>query len=496
MIAIGICAVFVALFFGFLAWRGRIVERGQFCRKCKFDLAGSSMNEGDRCPECGSAIHLESSRRTTLRRTYKPGVIVFTLTFLIGCGAIGFGIWGNPAAVYSSLPDAFVVQGVKWGSDAALDEATTRLTTSTAFAKHHHSDLINHALKIQADRSQPWDPRLGQILINALVANQFDQEQIESYALNGWVHTLDLRDKAYPGDQFIHYRLNSIGDRVGATGYAMTKFSMGAMIREYGVPGDEPVWSMEPGARIGARISISGGGGSPGTWSMSSLWQMDKYTSKTAVGDSIPIYIDLEVRLSNPNDEPVVSKITRLERSVTIVDPSEPIVQMTENTQHAEQIAQAISIGPMYTMVSPTPPGPNHYNIIMKFAAYIDAIPTSFAFKVYVKIGDEEVHIGDLVREGPDEEPRGQYVQWGISPSDSEGLEEALGLHKVAIEHGTVDVIFRADPDEAIKIPTIDEVIDATIMFSEVPLMIVETPAEVNNPDWGEKQTKGTLVTE
>lgn len=494
MVLIGILCIGIALLLALISWRGRIVERGSFCRKCKFDLQGLETEHHSKCPECGNLIHQQTSRRTTLRRKSKPGMITALVLLLASFAAIGIGIWGNPGKIYANLPDPLVIQGVKWGSSTALDEASSRLVLSPSFAKQYHNDLLNYALAVQADRTRPWDPRLGQILLDALINGQLNKEQIESYAINGWTHKLDLRDKVHAGEKFIQYRLYSAGDRVGATGYAVTNYRYGARLKEYGVLGDQPVWKAEHRDRIGSRMFITGTGGSK-SWTGSSLWKMDTYTSKTQVGDSIPVYIDLETRLEDPNsDEPIVSNVVRLERSVLVVSPDEPIVRKIKNPEYTEQIAEAITLGQIHTMERPTPPGPNHYNIIMKFSANIDALPASFSFKVYFRIGDEEVHIGELVREGPATEPHGQYVEWGVYPGDSAGLESALALHAIALEQGKIDVILRTDPDTALAIPTINEVIETTIEFSGMPIKIVETPQEVNNPDWDGVHVVGKAI--
>ena len=497
MILIGITIIVLGLFLLPLAWRGRISARGQFCRKCKFDLAGLPIEAaGDKCPECGESVSTQSARRTILRRSSCIGLVASLILLLLGSGTLGFGIWGNTASIYAHLPDAIVVQGVKWGSTSALDEAVKRSANSPRFVNGYSDDLVDYALKVQADRSVAWDPRIGEILRIALVGGYLNPDQLNLYAINGWTHTLDLRDKVHAGEKFIQYMLASEGDRIGATGHAVTQFRYGARLIEYGVQGEEPVWRIDPKRRLGGKLYIGGENGSRG-WMGSSLWNMDQYTTKIKVGDSIPIYIDLEIRLEDPDiEEPIVSKITRLERSVLVLDPSEPIVRQISNDEQAKHIAEAISVGPLHTMVNPTPPGPNHYNIIMKLSAMIDVIPASFSFKIYLQIGGEEVHIGELVREGPDEDPRGQYVQWGVSPNDSAGLEHALALHAIALEQGTIDVVFKTEPDAALKIPTIDQVVDTTIVFKDVPIKIVETPSEVNNPGWNENQVLGELVTD
>ncbi|MFK7759296.1 MAG: hypothetical protein AB8C13_05045 [Phycisphaerales bacterium] len=493
MMILGFIVLVLAVLIGLFALRGRVVQTGEFCRGCRFDLVGSPLDESSKCPECGRSIHDPASRRTTLRRRSTLGLVASLTLFLAGTGSLGFGIWGNPAKFYAQLPDSAVVQGVQWGSSAALDEATSRLAISPKFAKKYHNDLINHALQVQADRLQPWDPRLGQILLDALMNGLFNQEQFDSYALNGWAHTLDLRDKVHAGESMIQYRLESSGDRVSAFGYTLTEYRYGARLIEYGVVDQSHIWKINRARRLGGRLYIGGGG--LGSTIASSLWGMDKHTTQTEIGDSIPIYIDLEIRLEHPDyEEPIVSKVIRLEQSVLVVSPDEPIVKLIKNADYTDQLVSAITLGPLHTMKEPTPSGPNHYNIILKQLAMIDAIPISVSFRVYYRIGDEEVHIGKLVREGPMEEPRGKYLQWGVNPKDPQVLEHALTLHEIALDQGKVDVIFRTDPGAALEIPAIDEVIYATIEFADVPIKIVEIPQEVNNPDWDEIRIVGELI--
>jgi len=497
MILIGIALFALGLLILPLAWRGRISARGQFCRKCRFDLAGSSMDaEGNKCPECGQPIYTQSARRTILRRSSKRGLIAALILTFLGSGSIAFGIWGNSASIYARLPDTIVVQGMQWGSSSALDEAVARSAISPRFVNNYSDDLVEYALKVQADQSQAWDPRLGQILIDSLQLGFMSPDQLRRYAINGWTHELTLRDRVHPGDDFIYYQLRTTGDRVYLTNFAATRYRYGARIIEYGVQGDDPVWVIDPRRAMGGRLLITSDP-DRGTTLFSSLWKMNQYTTNAKIGESIPIYIDLEIRLESPDmDEPIVSEIVRLERSVVVVPDTEPIVELVTNPAHAVQIAKAITLGPLYTMEYPQAPGPNHSILMLKFLAFVDSIPDSFSFMFYLQIGDQEVPMGKLVRKGPDESPSGQSVQWGISPNDPEGLMKAMALHAIALESGQVDVILRTETVHALQHPTIDQVVDVTIEFNDVPIKIVETPQEVNNPLWDPVEITGRVKNE
>ena len=483
MLTLLILLLVLSLGLGIFGLRGRVAQRGVFCRRCRFDLAGIGLDDpGARCPECGHAVHDARDRRVLLRRRSRAAMVAGMLILVVALVGTGFVLSGNTAAVYARMPDRVVVGAARLGSDAALDEVMARLTKIPPISQTLREAVIEHALRVQEDRSKPWDPRLGQILLDEVTARGLSDEQMERYVLNGFRIEVYIRDRVHPGDDRIAYQIDTIGDRVGATRGGMTPYRFGARMTSFGVAGANPAYTVEPS-------ELSGGGrlyvmSDDGTWSRlrTMMWGMGPDTS-VPVGTTLPVYLACEVRLDDPDrEEPIFKKPIRFEQAVAVIDPDEPIVATIENAATAQAVCGAIEIGPLYTMEQPRAQAPNYYIPMIKFAVMSDPIPESFSFAVFLRVGDSEVEIGSYVEQGPWDSALGANVQWGIAPNDQAAFDAASEIHALIVQHGSADVILRTDPTHAIGYPKIGRVIDAELVFHDVPIKIVETPDEVSNP--------------
>lgn len=493
MLILSISIFIIGIAILILAVRGRVVQRGCFCKHCRFDLAGIDLHADDvKCPECGSAVYDTRNQQELLRRRSAVPLVAALMMLSVSIVGAVFVLSGNTASVYAKMPDRVVVMAARMGSDAALDETMTRLSRIPPMSQSLLDSIIEHALRVQADRSQPWDLRLGQILFDEVMAQQLTDEQLQRYVLNGFRFEAHIRDRVHPGDDLIAYQIDTFGDRVGTFNGGVTPYRFGALRAAFGVEGDDPVYTGEPDeqASVGKLYVMSGNGNS--SWLRTSMWMMRKYTT-APVGTTLPVYLDLKIRLDAPDREkPIFTKLVRYQQAVKIIEEHEPIVAKYENDAVAQAICAAMKIGPLYTMDSPKAPGPNSYIPIMKFKVTSDPIPESFAFSVFLRVDGREVEIGNYVQRGPRDEASGSSVQWGIAPDDQGALKDALEFHAQILQVGSADVILRTNPASAIIDPEIDRVIDTELVFHAVPIKIVQTPDEVVNPSYDQIMTNAS----
>ncbi|MGV6814741.1 MAG: hypothetical protein ACWA5W_07025, partial [Phycisphaerales bacterium] len=110
MIVFGIILGAVGFILLIIALRGRVTHRGQFCKNCKFDLAGLKLESADaKCPECGSGIHDESARRSQLRRVSRIGVVISAIVLLVGTSGVIAGATGKTGSIIAAMPDPVVL---------------------------------------------------------------------------------------------------------------------------------------------------------------------------------------------------------------------------------------------------------------------------------------------------------------------------------------------------------------------------------------------------
>lgn len=170
-----------------LGLRGRVAQRGRFCRRCRFDLAGINLGaEQPKCPECGTDLTLDNATRPTLRRKRRVVLVLGLVLLLAGLTLMSISVTSKTARVLAVLPDRVVLALNDLGMDAAYTEiATNRLTKANSLSDNTWAKLIQTALDHQADTNIVWDPRDGEVLIQAFINARLTPEQIEQYFDNG-----------------------------------------------------------------------------------------------------------------------------------------------------------------------------------------------------------------------------------------------------------------------------------------------------------------------
>ena len=183
---LGLVAIVLAFGLMVFARRGRRVDDHPLCRKCRYDLSGSTDADAGlpyACPECGRSL----DRRRAVRignRVRRTGFIwVGLLLILIGlCTLTGVGFVGKERFVaVQSRPDWMLILQVNYLQDhAAIGELYHRGEFGM-LDQDQYDRLLPTALDVQADLATPWDPVWGDFIEQAIDLQMTTPAQEERY---------------------------------------------------------------------------------------------------------------------------------------------------------------------------------------------------------------------------------------------------------------------------------------------------------------------------
>lgn len=454
-----------------IGFRGRIAQRGVFCGKCRFDLCGVDLaSSGALCPECGRAVHDPMAQRMSLRRRSRPMLIVGGLLLLVSIGLGGVLASGNAAAIYARMPDRVVAQGALWGSDDALAEAVARLgAPDVTMADAIRRRLIEHALDRQGDRTRAWDPAWGDVLAISLFDESLSDDQLRRYLTQGSRLSARVRDRVYPGAQEIGFRVEHVKDRLGAaSGGGATQYTISRQILGQGVLTDdtEPLAQPEP-MTAGQAVRINSSSGISSYVSSGRISATSEALSQPP-GTIVPVYIDYQITVYDPQrDVVILNDAHRFEQSVTIVDPSRPIVELVKNDAMAQPACQAVRVGELEVRLEPSDLHGGGVVQFLTVALQSGRVPEAISGRMMLVIDDQEIPIGGTIFESS-MGSFGTIISWSVLESDEEAMRQARAAHRVLLERETASLILRPDPDAALLNPSVDRILDVSILFRDV----------------------------
>ncbi len=487
MLLIAFSLVFFASFLFILAWRGRVVARGQFCKKCRFDLAGLDLESPEaKCPECGSEIHRVADQRVVLRRKSWVGLSIAAMLLLAGVGVLGFGIFGNTSKLIAAMPDPIVLKLTDWGVDEALDELVVRTSkVPSTMSAGSWDNAIEQGLAFQADTRLVWDVRWGEVLFLGLAQGMLTDSQLERYFLNIYMIDLAVRDRVHPGDDWVGYKMDWKLTRHKMLTGGMLDYDFYPRVVSYGVVGQEPSWEMDDRRRRR--------GGSNGVWlfpyanNEMSMWtrasELSPYFDQ-APGEKIDVFFEYEATLKTlDDDEPIFVDRVRKEFTIEIIDPEEPIVHAYQDDTAAQLAIESIGIGPLQIMGEIEEARPNTYTNVLTGTLRSDVGLAQLSLEIYLLFDEREVLIGK-VNYNFSPESFGAHIGWSIRPGDTDALNLARAVHAKLIADQSATIIVRTNPELLNDVPGIDRVLDVKFMFEDVSIMIVESADELRSPDW------------
>ncbi|MHC4218143.1 MAG: hypothetical protein ACYSU7_06760 [Planctomycetota bacterium] len=423
-----------------IGWRGRLLDDHRYCRRCRYDLAGSPADE-PRCPECGADLTgrraVRHGRRARRRWALALGGVLLVLA---AAGTVLFATqvdWTTYKPVWLLRQD--LASGNPTVALRARQEVLRRINAG-AMPDRAIRRFVDEALAIQADSTVPWDTFWGDVFEAARPQGHATEADRQRFLKTAFDHSASLliRPSARAGSDVMLY-VDRRRARVGSQVSYRSRMEFGAVRL-----GDHEV--SEAGRRSGGGIiaaSSSGRGGGgiridvpPGTYTVS---------------------VDIEVSIRGatvPDDEPLVRWTKTFTAPLRVEPDDADVVGRRPDAAFEEVLCDLVKVrqcaldasrGSWRARVNLDLPQP----------------PVSVAFDVFWRQGDREWLVGALVV------PAG---------SRSKSLAAPPGLHRPPALDGfpawveTVDVVLRTNPRLAEATVDIIEVWDGEIVLPDVRL--------------------------
>ena len=492
MIILGLIVSCFGVLVLIFAVRGRVIQRGQFCQGCKFDLSGLDLMSSDaKCPECGRDVHCQEDRRDYLRKSSRVGIAVSSLLLLAGIASIS--AQSKTSTIIASLPDPIILWLTDRGVDEALDELMVRSTAvPTGMSDDSWEHAIDSALEIQADTKIPWDKTWGEVIFQGLIKNRLDDQQLERYFANMDVSEIIVRDRVHPGVDGFGYMLQWSTKRNSMLTGGKIDYQLFHRVSAYGIEGEDPIWTNEPGRKATNGYWLMPNPG--GSWMRTTTWNMAEHFDQ-APGHTVGVYFEYEMTLVPLGEQtPVFAHKAREEFEIQIISPDEPIVQRSKDEAGIALLMDNMQIAPIRVMKQIEAPRPNNYTQVLRTLLSSKVPLDQLALEVYLRIDGQDIRVGSVTHNSSPDSFKGN-AQWGINPDDEPGREFAQQIHAKLIENGVVTVIVRTNAELVEDIPGVDQVLGVEFMFDAVPVVIVETSDELNTPsDWDSAQGKAVPI--
>jgi len=469
--SIGLCVLaFILLVLGV---RGRVVSRGVFCRKCRFDLAGiDRQGSQPKCPECGRDIADQRATRPVLRRK-RPVVLVFGLLILLTGGSLlGIVASNNTARVLAAMPDPVVFTLHALGMDAAYTEiATNRLTQPAGLSDATWSKLIETALEHQANTNIVWDPRDGEVLMRAFTLGLLSPEQIEQYFDLGIEPFAEFPDEIRHGVDAMGLTLavqpngrltslsgtmgsltdgtDTVWNRIGITASGIVDPAYEVQLTNYaGYTGLDI-----PGPYGGGRGSIGG-----------KLTFDDLDWDTIQPGQSYTFYIKYKTGVVRMSDGHIhQEQVGTLQHTVRIL-PSD--AQLIELDTHPDTIAAfqdhpAFRVSPLHIFSAEDRLNNDRGTHLAECGTVVENLPVAVTGHAVLIFQGQEYPMGPVLNAA-----RSGHGMSGIRWIETAPIPE--GLVESMLQAGSVTIEIRPDPVVAEKVPGVKRILGLPLRFEDV----------------------------
>lgn len=477
--------------------RGRVAQRGVFCRKCRFDLAGIKLDTSQAiCPECGRSVGKHGTTRL-IRRAKRKGVLVVGITIcLLGFGLATIHFTGKSASMYAVMPDRVVLMASQWGSDEALDELLVRLSSANQTQKWLWDESIRHALEFQADTTLKWDPRRGEVVSLAWRSNRLNEKQIAQFVRNGIVSEVVMRDRYRVGDQLIRGDVIFAQTRLKVLTLYRTGFMHHLSITRVGGIFQGEEWQTMAGGSARMELMLPPRAGGAGVLLGSSISVPPEIEQLMQPGDEFEVFIEFMSELKHMSDGSIIETLpTRFTHMIAVLESDDLLVDVHDDPSIVQSVRTNCTITPFFGIkqgISSTQLKPVAQSSII-FTNLLHGV----AGRVYLRnhTDGELFEAGWLTQNGlTNLKPgREQRVAHAITLLINEWEEDQYEAFQRVTRDGAVDVVFKSDPDVAALNPRLTGIIDVDMEFIGVPLMWFETKGELHE---AEQQAKSIPASE
>lgn len=457
-----IAALLILAAIALIAWgiRGRIVGVGEFCAQCRFDLAGIDLdNKFAECPECGRRVSDIRARIATRRAVSRSKIAIGAVMLVLAAPVLALRIAGGVGAIYPHLADRHVAYAARWGDEAALDEFVTRLSVGSNIDPGVWDPMIDHALDHQGDRTEPWDPRWGEVLARAVVARAMSDADRRRYTAQGIDVRLLTRDIIRPDMTDLPYRIEFEGVRLSTTSYVSSPLKLTVGFKEVGLGQyrltkhfgsvylpmrDGPMHGIMQSFFFPRRVIEGHEGQLLDANAEIVVSTMYRDEPQTRVGHSVSRSRPVRV----VNDDVALVELVRY--GIAPLDVAEMLdvscVRIAPSTRKADLISGSQLLSIRSKVVNPT---------------------VTVAARVTALVDDDRLEIGSLVFKADTSREKHQIFGWGMWDSHTEHMER---VRQALIAQGTIDLEIITDPALALDRIGIDRVQAVNFVLRDIPV--------------------------
>lgn len=457
---------------------GRAARRGRFCRKCRFDVDAVMASNVSACPECGSSLDHAGAILDTLRHRSRGLLALAGVLIIIGAAIAAAGASIGTTRLVAMLPAHMVVALADRGVDDAMTELSTRsLAVPCPFDDGEWQAAIELALKRQADTTITWDPRFGDVLAAALFAGKMDETQLERYFSQGIEDRVVIRDRVNRRDADVWYSVLHNADRLALGSRSMTGTSTGLSIRrtfiDKGLVGRDA--KPFPSGSSTSGLYLPGGPGLSAGRSGSAIDIHPDWWDDSGSNQQLRVFVEYQIDVLN-SDGSVLASLgrRRSEQDVRLLPEGTPIVAAMRNPAKEQAAALALSISELvWRPTQANDETGDSGRLPPDCFVYAAPFDLPFAGRLFARFGEKEIEISPLVIAGARTLTLALHIGW--YPDSHLDSELFASANAAWLSEGSVDLIFRTEPDVAESDPTINEVLNVTLIFENVPFRVGQT---------------------
>ncbi|MHA7812222.1 MAG: hypothetical protein ACX94C_02350 [Phycisphaerales bacterium] len=477
-----ICCYAIALILIAIGIVGRVLGRGVYCCKCRFDLSGIDRASADaRCPECGVSITSEKTTRTTLRAKRWLALVPGVLVLLVAIAMSGIAATNNTAKIMGALPDRVVLIMHAMGFNAAWTEiANNRLVrVNKSLSDETWSGLIDDALAHQRNEEIAWDQRHGEVLVHALTDGRLSPDQVPGYVRLG-VETytefpVSIRHGAQVAGLEVKHssskRISALS-QMGAVTYQNERVMIWTTVKRVSIT--EPSFEYEAGSTSGGMFSVPGGLGRS-TGGQGIQVPIDELDWSLVEPDTeLTFVVEYELAIkSQPSGNEIVRWSQTDVGTVTVLPKDAELVKLNTDPEMIESFRNKVHAR-VTSLYIPMPEERSAYGsvqVVLESDFVNSDLPIALSGDLYVLHGGQETRVSE-VSANASQGVGIRMFTWTV-PNDEPVDEDLLQSWRDA---GVVTLEYRPNPGIAEATHDIREILGVTLRFTDVPVTTDKPP--------------------